>query len=245
MPYTYSGGGGPVGNRYFLSYYPLFLFLMPPIRSVWPIVVSLVIGALFTAKILLNPFYSSFNPGEHAKSGPLRVLPIESTLLNDMPASADPDRARRSLGGTPPIQAYFIDDGSYNPEGDGFWVRGESRADVLLRAPAADLPDGRVVPLRVRSLTVEVTNGGAPNRVVVAGGWSRIRLDLAPGEVRTVEVSPGMGVPYKPSIHPTNNIYRLSVSSRAGFVPFLHDSTNSDSRYLGALVRVTPVYYNP
>ena len=30
MGYTYSGGGGPVGNRYFLSFYPLFLFLMPP-----------------------------------------------------------------------------------------------------------------------------------------------------------------------------------------------------------------------
>ena len=24
-PFTYSGGGGPVGNRYFLSFYPLFL----------------------------------------------------------------------------------------------------------------------------------------------------------------------------------------------------------------------------
>ena len=29
MPYTYSGGGGPIGNRYFVSFYPLFLFLMP------------------------------------------------------------------------------------------------------------------------------------------------------------------------------------------------------------------------
>ena len=77
MPYTYSGGGGPIGNRYFLGFYPLFLFLMPALRSAWPAVIGLAVGALFTAKILLNPFYSSFNPGEHAKAGPLRVLPIE------------------------------------------------------------------------------------------------------------------------------------------------------------------------
>jgi hypothetical protein len=32
-PFTYSGGGGPVGNRYFLSFYPLFLFLTPPLAG--------------------------------------------------------------------------------------------------------------------------------------------------------------------------------------------------------------------
>ena len=35
-PFTYSGGGGPVGNRYFLSFYPLFLFLTPAARPAWP-----------------------------------------------------------------------------------------------------------------------------------------------------------------------------------------------------------------
>ena len=103
MPYTYSGGGGPIGNRYFVSFYPLFLFLMPAVRNAWPAVIGLAIGALFVAKILLNPFYSSFNPGEHAKAGPLRALPIERTLLNDLPVSADAARARRSLGGNPAV----------------------------------------------------------------------------------------------------------------------------------------------
>ena len=243
MPYTYSGGGGPIGNRYFLSFYPLFLFLMPAVRSAWPIVIGLAVGALFTAKILLNPFYSSFNPGEHAKAGPLRWLPIERTLLNDLPVSADAARARRSLGGSPPVQAYFLDDNAFPPEADGFWVRGESRADLLLRAPATRGADDRDVSLRIRALSVEVTNGGAANRVIVSGGWDRVRLDLAPGEVRVVQISAGAGVPYKPSRYPTNFVYALAISSSAGFVPFLHDPANPDSRYLGALVRVVPVYF--
>ena len=68
-PFTYSGGGGPVGNRYFLSFYPLFLFLTPPLSGSIGAFVAFAVGALFTAKILLNPFYSSFNPG----STPSRV----------------------------------------------------------------------------------------------------------------------------------------------------------------------------
>ncbi len=141
MPYTYSGGGGPVGNRYFLSFYPLFLFLVPPLRSVWPALVALAVGALFIAKVTLNPLYSSFHPGEHAKAGPLRMLPIERSLLNDLPVSADPARSRLRLAGTPPSSFYFVDDGAYVPEGDFFWVKGGRRADVL--DPRASCRDPR------------------------------------------------------------------------------------------------------
>jgi hypothetical protein len=245
MPYTYSGGGGPIGNRYFLSFYPLFLFLVPPLRGAAPVMASLAVGALFTAKLVFNPFYTSFNPGEHAKAGPLRMLPIERTLLNDLPVSADVDRARRTLAGAPPVTAYFVDHNAYPPEGEIFWVRGRARADVLLRAPTQRMPDDRVVPLRVRAWSVEVSNGHAANRVRISTGWHRQTIDLAPGEVKIVEIRPGGGVPYKPARYPTNYVYAMSVTTSAGFVPFLEDPGNTDSRYLGAMVRVVPIYYNP
>jgi hypothetical protein len=242
MPYTYSGGGGPIGNRYFLSFYPLFLFLMPPVRSVLPGIVALAIGTLFTAKLVLNPFYTSFNPNEHTKAGPLRLLPIELTLLNDLPVAADAERARRSLGGSPPVAAYFPDSGAYLPEGDSFWVRGGGRADVILRAPASVNESGQATPLRVRRLMLEIANGAEKNRVVVSAGLRWVTLDLAPGEVRSVDFRPAGGVPYKPALHPTNYVYSFSVSSATGFVPFLEENASTDSRYLGALVKVTPVY---
>jgi hypothetical protein len=242
MPYTYSGGGGPIGNRYFLSFYPLFLFLMPPLRSAVPTIIALAIGCLFTAKLVLNPFYTSSNPGEHAKSGPLRMLPIELSLLNDLPVGAEADRARRSLGGVPPVSAYFPDDGAYVPEGESFWVRGKSRADVLLRASAPLDQNGQPAPLRIKRLMLQVTNGSAPNRVVVSAGFRRVVLDLAAGEVRSVDLKPAGGVPYKPATYPTNYIYTFSVSTSAGFVPFLEEANSTDSRYLGALVKVTPFY---
>ena len=89
-PFTYNGGGGPLGNRYFLSFYPLFLFLTPPTAGLGAAATGLMVGALFTSTIVLNPFFASANPGEHAKSGPLRVLPIDLTLINDLARGAAP-----------------------------------------------------------------------------------------------------------------------------------------------------------
>jgi hypothetical protein len=70
-------------------------------------------------------------------------------------------------------------------------------------------------------------------------------VDLAPGETRVVELAAGAGVPYKPARFPTNYVYSVSLGAREGFVPFLDDTTNSDSRYLSAMVRLTPVYDKP
>jgi hypothetical protein len=218
---------------------------VPPLRSAAPIIAALAIGTLFTAKLLFNPFYTSFNPGEHAKSGPLRMLPIELTLLNDLPVSADVDRARRTLAGTPPISAYFVDHGAYPPEGEAFWVRGGARADLILRAPIKGGQNAPVTSMRVRAWTVEVINGNAANRVVVSTRGGSQTLRLAPGEERVVEVNAGAGVPYKPARYPTNYVYAMSISTDNGFVPFLEDQKSTDSRYLGAMIRLVPIYFNP
>jgi hypothetical protein len=238
MPYTYSGGGGPVGNRYFFSFYPLFLFLLPALRSVRPVLIALGVGALFTAKLAINPFYSAFHPGEPAKAGPLRLLPIELTLLNDLPVSGDGTRARLRITPEPSLFAYFPDDGAYEPEGEWFWVRGGERADIILRAPA---PEGK--PLKIREISIQIVNGGVPNRVRVSGGFDGATLDMQPDESGLIRITPGGGVPFKPWVHPTNYVYTISISTTAGAAPFLETGGASlDSRYLGARVRLVPHY---
>ena len=95
----------------------------------------MAISGLFVMPIVSNPFFAVRNPGEHSKTGLYRWLPTELTMVNDLPVNVKPERIRQPLGGTPPIFAYFIDDNIYNREGDAFWVKGESSADILLRAP--------------------------------------------------------------------------------------------------------------
>ena len=242
MPYSYSGGGGPIGNRYFIAFYPWFLLLTPPLTGVAAPLAAAVVGMLFVAKLVFNPFFSSRNPGEHAQAGPLRALPIELTTLNDLPVSARADRSRLPLGGTPPVRAYFPDDNAFNPEGDRFWVRGASSADVLLRAPTRPGAADQAIPLRVTALTFELDNGAAVNEVTIDTGAEEQTIALAPYASTRVNLRMPYGVPYRPNRFPTNYVYRIRIGSSAGFVPYLEADGSTDSRFLGVSVRLEPEY---
>src|SRR5262249_16499973 len=148
--------------------YPLFLFVTPALQLPVAPAIAMGIGALFTAPLVMSPFDMSFDPGAHAKSGPVRMLPIELTQLIDLPVSAKPKRSRLALDGDPPRLAYFPDDNVHDLEDDKtFWVRGRSRADIILRAPAVDDQLGTGRPIRLDRLSVEIANGPKPNRVTV------------------------------------------------------------------------------
>ena len=245
MPFTYSGGGGPVGNRYFLGVYPVFLFLMPAFARPWNAIAIATMSAAFVMPVLTNPFYSSFHPAEHTKGGPFRSLPLELSLVNDLPVNVSPSRSRQPLGGVPPLSGYFMDDNAYNREGDAFWVRGESRADVMLRAPAppvveADLERAR--PLRVPQMEIMLETGPKPNRVTVRTAAVTQVVEVPANDRRTIVVPMGEGLPYKPyPENPTNYVYALSITSASGFIP-LFESGGRDNRFLGVFVRLTPRY---
>ncbi len=245
MPFTYSGGGGPVGNRYFLGVYPVFVFLAPPQTRPWLAVATAALSAVFVAPILSNPFFSSFHPGEHTKSGLYRYLPLELSLINDLPVNVSPSRSRQPLGGVPPISAYFMDDNAYSREGDAFWVRGESRADIMLRAPApleVAPTGGEPRSLQVPRMEVMLETGPAPNRVTIRTGAVEQVVEIPANDRRTVVLPMGEGLPYKPyPNNPTNYVYAVSIASASGFIP-LFETGGRDNRFLGVFVRMTPLY---
>ena len=70
-----AGGGGPVGNRYFLGTYGVFLFLVPPLQTAIAGLLTMAISGLFVMPIVTNPFYASRHPSEHSKSGLFTWLP--------------------------------------------------------------------------------------------------------------------------------------------------------------------------
>jgi hypothetical protein len=245
MPFTYSGGGGPVGNRYFLGVYPLLLFVTPPLGRLTSAVVVTAASALFTAPLITNPFYSSFHPAEHSKRGLYRMLPVELTLLNDLPINVTPSRVKVPLGGSPPLLAYFLDDNAYGREGDRFWIRGEQRADIMLRAPVVTEVRGEeevVRPLQVTRVEVSLESGPMPNRVTIRTGAETTAVDLPANDSRTVTVALPAGLPYKafPEL-PTNYVYLISIASETGFIPMFQIG-GGDSRFLGVFVRLNPLY---
>jgi hypothetical protein len=258
-PFTWNGGGGPVGSRYFLAFYPLFLLLIPPTAGVGTATAAFLGGTLFTAQIVLNPFYASLRAGEHTKSGPLRLLPIELTLLHDLPVAQDGERMRKPIGPPdrgPQAFAYFPDDNAYNPEQTPpnsndwwFWVKGSSKAEVILRGPVVSLGGDKWVTKAITRLNVDVRNGAAANRVTVATGAESQTLDMTPGEVKTIALSVPAGVPFRREVQPTSYLYTLTIETTAGFVPFLdnpcaqrENCPPGDPRFLGAMIHLIPEY---
>ena len=247
MPFTWSGGGGPVGNRYFLGTYGVFLFLVPRMETAVGGLLAAGLSALFVSPLISAPLYATRNASEHAKTGIFRWLPTELTMVNDLPINTgSPNRFRQPLGGTPPMLAYFIDDNVFNREGDAFWVKGDSRADIVLRAriqTEADVAGVEVSrSLRIEKLTAILETGPKANRVVISTGGDRRVIDMAPSSQQSIELAMPHGMPYKYDPRfPTNYVYFVSVSSSSGFVPMFETGAN-DSRFLGVMVRLIPTY---
>ena len=234
MPFTWSGGGGPPGNRYFLSVYPLLLFLLPPGASVAPGVLAWAGGALFTAKILVNPFVAAKYPYLLVEKGPTRRLPVELTMANDLPAMlAQPLRGHVQYRNDPGVLLYFLDQNAWPPEPTGvgadgqrihsMWVSGAGRADVIVRTP---WPIQYIEAEAQSPIRTELT---------VSLGDIPVRLELEPRKVHTFTVKAsgarGFG----------DYNYLLTTHSTAGFIPHLMEPGNTDYRNLGAQLRFRPV----
>jgi hypothetical protein len=214
MPYSWSGGGGPPGNRYFLSIYPALFFITPPLVTVGPVVVAWLGGALFTAHILLNPFVSAKQPYRSVERGMLRTLPVELTMVYDLPINLAQARSRIEYG-EPRVLLYYLDHNAYRPEAPGIWIAAGRRADIIVQSgpPLTDV-------------TFTLTSPVA-NMVEVRMGGPAVEVELEPGVARRVTLSPE-GVYSRRSW-----AYLLTIRTEDGFVPRLVESGSRDGRYLG------------
>lgn len=222
FPYSWSGGGGPYGNRYFMSVYPVVFFLVPPLRSAAPALAAWVGGALFTAKALIDPFYVAKNPQLAAERGFVRSLPVEVTMANDLPIALDAPRAHIWYSD---VLLYFLDKHSYIPEAvdaggqRGVWIAGDGRADILMRS---EWPVGHLTVTAESAVrTVFTMSVGSRKSVVTITPGHPATFDVAASGVRGLN----------------SYAYLISARSSEGFVPHLQNPSSDDFRNLGVLMR--------
>ncbi len=223
LPYSWSGGGGPPGNRYFLSLYAALFFVTPPLESAAPGLLAWAGGALFTARLLVDPFGAAKFPYLMAQHGAVRRLPVELTMANDLPIMLDPRRSHLAYGHGPAMLLYFLDQNAYTPEAAGIWVSGNGRSDIVVRT------EGAVDHFAVTAQS--------PIRTVfsVSAGAATTRVALLPNQPVILRV-PASGVKGLQSY-----AYLLSVRSSDAFIPHLRNPVSNDGRNLGVLMQLAAV----
>ncbi len=232
LPYTWFGGGGSVGNRYFMGVYGAALFLFPPVRSRLVAILPWIIGGVFMWPLVFSPFDTSMRPGDRAFSGPLRLLPVERTNYQDLPVQTEDDLMRRWFGETPAhrgFQILYLDKNSWLQEADklSFWTRGASRAEMLLRTNEPE-----------RRIEFTLSAGAVPVHVDLSLDGQRASVALVSGQSSVVQLALPPGFPFKDKEGHVSYVWHLAISTDAGWSPLERDGL-PDARFLG--VRVKPL----
>lgn len=232
FPDSWNGGGGPVGNRYFLSLYPPLLFLAPVGLPWWPSVLALAGGLAFTGPLVAHPYDATARPWLAVERNPINRLPIELTLVNELPCRLNALRCPILFVASPTVQFYYMDGrtSSAEPLGpgmpvDGNWIAGAASTDILVKT---DLPPSRV-RIEFRSEIDNDVRGSFADRPfsshVLAGARSAVTL-----------FNP---TPFR---YHQNSVYILHLETTRGFVPAERDPASHDTRTLGVFIRTTFSY---
>jgi hypothetical protein len=236
MPVNYFGGSGTLGNRYFLTLFPLFFFLLAEMRRfAVPAVACWAVAAVFLTQILTSPFEAGRRPGVHAQTRAYKWLPPELSLINDLPTNSDPDKFRRRFDDG--FLGYFLDDNTFgrerrSPGGLGFHVKGGAEAEMVVRTRV----ELKGLVLRVINVATETNRV----RVCVPGGCEA--REIAPGEKEIFELPAGPPFPYE-DFGQRSYCYLVAIRSEEGSIPMLAARGETDWRNLGAFVHIEPDPY--
>ncbi len=230
IPFNWHGGGGFVGNRYYVNVYPGFLFLVTRIAPSWIPVVGYALGSLLLAPTIFSPTGRSVpwpTLQAHVRNFPFPLFPLELSVKG-IPGYHETNQSGAGLRGRKDV---------FLPHGSRAWVRGASSVEVWIRTRE---------PLE--DLHFQVTSPAAPNDVVLSLGGIEERLVFTEKE-RPQRVVFEPSSPDRTLYRDGESVryYRLKVRSATGEVRewtkhypprdcfyFPYDESTVESFYVGA-----------
>jgi hypothetical protein len=230
IDFNWHGGGGFVGNRYFINVYPAFLFLLTRIRPGWSVAAGYALGGLFLGPIVFTPFGAPVpNPTlqAHVRNFPFRAQPLELTIKKNVPGYSG-----TNLGGVRLLsRSDHVRTSSKRP--GMLWVQGAVEIEVLmmsLKPLGSLLFEVRTVdPDNVVRLTM--TND---ERIVNFGSDPGVKkrrtiVELDPGEPDRISHDRGKAV----------YVYDLRIEPATGRVPRDPQGEYIDPPFSSSRVRPT------
>lgn len=224
IPHNYYGGGGTLGNRYFMNIYPLFFILIPESISLKMAIANFLASALLIGQIMINLFYSSFFPSTHTKSFPFKYFPPEMTMIENLSTNVNPHAFHIPFGNPPKYYLYFLNDNFYSPEKGGFWIPGKSQLEFIME-----------VHYLPKKILFQLENGlSNNNHIKIKLGNEFKDIEMISGQSRIIEFNAKEGFWY------TRNkfFYRIKISSEKGYIPAYWGGNRKDRRFLGCFLKI-------
>ena len=201
IAWNWQGGGGFLGNRYFISAIPAFLFLVTEIRPRWLVLLGHAAAGLFLGPLLFTPFGAIVPEPTlqaHVRNAPFRFLPLELSLKNV------PGYERVQLGDLRIVGRKDV----FRPLGDQMWVGGANRVELYF-----------IGSRPISTAVFQVTNLAPDNRIEIEMGDAREVLDFrAAEEARRIRLEPGEPFRVRRQTFATFYVYRMIVTSRTGHI---------------------------
>jgi hypothetical protein len=233
IPWNYQGGGGFVGNRYYVNVIPAFLFLVPAVRPRAVLPIGYAAAGLLIAPLLFTPFgwpvaWSTLQA--HVRNFPYPHFPLELSLRNL------PGYESFTVGGV----RFSGRRDQFLPRGDGFWVAGADRAEIWLQSPE---------PLASAAFRLRNLAPGNRIRLELAGQEEVLEYEAVSPAGEERELRFALGEPTRTTVRrrtPTY-YYRLDVTAERGEVRvftvhappprssyFAHNASWEENFYVGA-----------
>jgi hypothetical protein len=230
IAWNWQGGGGFVGNRYFINAIPAFLFLVTEIRPRGLILLGHAVAGLFLAPLLFTPFGAIVPEPTlqaHVRNAPFRFLPLELSLRNV------PGYERVQLGDLRIVGRKDV----FLPRGEQMWVGGANRVELYF-----------IGSQPIAQAAFQVTNLAPGNHVEIEMGEAREEMDFGTGdEVRRIRLAPGEPFRVRRQKWATFYVYKMIVTPRSGRIQhwvreyppnncpyFSQDDRTNENFYVGA-----------
>ena len=129
IPWNWHGGGGFIGNRYYVNVYPAFLFLVTAVRPVWLPAVGTGAAGLLLGTVLFSPWGTPVPKASmqaHVRGGLFPHLPLELSLRNKIPGYDS--FGFRGVGFLGRSDVFEI----FDEPTDAMWTRGATRTEIWI-----------------------------------------------------------------------------------------------------------------
>jgi hypothetical protein len=201
IPFNWHGGGGFVGNRYYVNVYPGFLFLVARVAPVWLTGLGYAAGGLLVGSLLFTPFGAPVHRPTlqaHVRHQPFGLFPLELSIRDAIPG----------YWGTLQVNKWFWGRADqFEVNGEEMWFHGSTEVPIWIFSHK---------PMSEAVFSVRNAAPGNTVRLRLAGDEAILEFGDEPSS-QNVELRPARPSQVRQEEGKPLYLYRFEVDSSRGY----------------------------